>query len=99
MGGGASSQRQEAITDKYRKATAQEAQSQGIEFFQHFSALRNVSATPTGSSDVASDSVDTAIALSDMLNTADGGAIASTDLANVSEATIQVPVEFTYVNQ
>ena len=95
MGGGASSQRQEAITDKYRKATAQEAQSQGIEFFQHFSALRNVSATPTGSSDVASDSVDTAIALSDMLNTADGGAIASTDLANVSEATIQVPVEFT----
>jgi len=88
MGGGASSQRQEAITDKYSKATAQEAQSQGIEFFHHFSALRNGSGT--GSSDVASDSVDTAIALSDMLTTAVGGAIALTELANVSAATIQV---------
>ena len=88
MGGGASRQIQAptAATAGYTPISAEQAKEEGQRFFDRFTALR--SGTAQGTEEGVSVT-DTASALNDMLNTTVNGAVAITQIAQVSNATVE----------
>jgi hypothetical protein len=95
MGGGASRQIQvpTAATAGYTPISAEQAKEEGQRFFDQFTAVRSGTAQGADDgvsvADGASSALDTASALNDMLNTTVNGAVAITQIAQVSSATVE----------
>ena len=95
MGGGTSRQIQAptAATAGYTPISAEQAKEEGQRFFDQFTAVRSGTAQGVDDgvsvADGASSALDTASALNDMLNTTVNGAVAITQIAQVSGATVE----------